>query len=81
MEFSLSDSRKLALYSDSIDILQDRLFRLLITHEMDAEEFNPNTFNPSVEADGVTNQNQVHIKTLGLQVENLRAKIATLRGE
>jgi hypothetical protein len=81
MEFDLSDARKLSLYSDSLTVLQDRLFLLLLTEEMDAEEFNPNTFTPATDADGVPVPNQTHIKSLGLQVERLRAQIATLRGE
>ena len=81
MEFNLSDSRKLALYSDSLVVLQDRLFSLLLREEMDTEAFNPSTFTPGVDAGGVTIPNQAHIHSLGLQVQRLQAQIATLRGE
>ena len=81
MEFNLSDSRKLALYSDSLGVLQDRLFLLLLTEEMDTEAFNPSTFTPAVDAGGVTVPNQAHIHSLGLQVQRLQVQIATLRGE
>ena len=81
MEFNLSDSRKLALYSDSLAVLQDRLFFVLLKEEMDVEEFNPSTFTPGVDAGGVTIPSHAHIHSLGLQVQKIQAKIATLRGE
>ena len=81
MEFNLSDSRKLALYSDSLTVLQDRLFLLLLKEEMDVEEFNPSTFTTEVDAGGVAIPNHAHIHSLGLQVQKIQAQIATLRGE
>lgn len=80
MEFNMPDSRKLALYVDSLAVLQDRLFLLLLKEEMDADEFNPSTFTPAIDSDGITIPNQAHIHSLGLQVQRIQAQITTLRG-
>jgi hypothetical protein len=78
MEFDISGIRRLSLYTDSLAVLQDRLFLLLLTEEINAEEFDPQTFTPAVDADGVTVPNQAHARSLGLQVERLRAQITAL---
>lgn len=81
MEFNLSDPRKLSVYNDALTTLQNRLFLLLLTEEIDTDAFEPKTFTPAVGADSIPLPNHEHIKSLGLQVEKLKEQIANLRGE